>query len=96
VRALYVDSQDVLWIGTYDGGLGRYDGARFTRITTKDGLFSNGVFQILEDRNGYLWMSSNQGIYRALKRDVNDFAAGICTQASPVGSQCHTSTPNGP
>jgi hypothetical protein len=76
VRALYFDSDNVLWIGTYDGGLGRFDGVHFARITTRNGLFSNGVFQILEDANGYLWMSSNQGIYRARKQDLNDFVAG--------------------
>ena len=76
VRALYVDRDNVLWIGTYDGGLGRLENGQFTRYTTRDGLFSSGVFQILEDSRGYFWMSSNQGIYRVLKRELNNFASG--------------------
>lgn len=76
VRSLYVDSENVLWIGTYDGGLGRFEQGRFTRYTTRDGLFSSGVFQILEDSRGYFWISSNQGIYRVQKEELNNFARG--------------------
>lgn len=76
VRALYEDQQGVLWIGTYDGGLGRFENGRFTKFTVAEGLFSNGVFQILEDSRANLWMSCNRGIYRVSKRELNEFAAG--------------------
>ncbi len=49
---------------------------RFTTYRTRAGLFNNGVFQILEDHRGNLWMSSNQGIYRVRKPELNDFAEG--------------------
>ena len=49
ITALHEDAAGVLWIGTYDTGLARLDGETFTRYTEKDGLFNNGVFQILED-----------------------------------------------
>ncbi|HEX8892551.1 MAG TPA: two-component regulator propeller domain-containing protein [Terriglobales bacterium] len=75
IRALYEDATGVLWIGTYDAGLGRFENGRFTKYTQGDGLFSNGVFQILEDTNSNLWMSSNQGIYRVSKPQLNAFAA---------------------
>ena len=39
-------------------------------------MFENGVFQILEDSRGNLWMSCNHGVYRVSKRELNDFAAG--------------------
>jgi ligand-binding sensor domain-containing protein len=76
VRSIYEDSEGVLWIGTYDGGLVRYFGGRWTRYTRKDGLFDNGVFQILQDSQANFWMSSNRGIYRVSKQQLNDFAAG--------------------
>jgi signal transduction histidine kinase/ligand-binding sensor domain-containing protein len=76
IRTLYEDAEGILWIGTYDGGLTRLKGGRFTRYTVKDGLFNNGVFQILEDGRGYFWMSSNKGIYRVKRRELNDFADG--------------------
>ena len=76
VRALYEDGEGVLWIGTYDGGLGRLENGKFTRYTVRDGLFDNGVFQILEDARGNFWMSSNRGIHRSSKKELNEFAAG--------------------
>jgi signal transduction histidine kinase/ligand-binding sensor domain-containing protein len=76
VRAIYEDDDGILWIGTYDGGLLRFDGRRFTHVTTRDGLFSDGVFQVLEDGRGYLWMSSNRGISRVRKQELNELAAG--------------------
>ena len=44
IRSLYEDSDRVLWIGSYDGGLTRFKDGKFTRITMKEGLSSNGVF----------------------------------------------------
>lgn len=76
VRALYQDQDGVLWIGTYDGGLGRFKDGKFTRYTTAQGLFNNGVFQILEDRRGNFWLSSNRGVYRVSKQELNEFASG--------------------
>jgi ligand-binding sensor domain-containing protein len=76
VRSIYEDPPGVLWIGTYDGGLGRYSEGHWTSYTQKNGLFDNGVFQTLEDSRGNLWMSSNRGIYRVSKQQLNDVAAG--------------------
>ncbi len=76
IRTLYEDIEGILWIGTYDGGLSRFRDGRFTRYTTNDGLFNNGVFQILEDERGNFWMSSNRGIYRVARQELNDFADG--------------------
>lgn len=76
VRAIYEDGDGTLWIGTYDSGLSRFKNGKFTNYTTENGLYSNGVFQILEDGRGNFWMSSNQGIYRVSREQLNDFADG--------------------
>lgn len=76
IRALYQDSEGTMWLGTYDGGLNRFRDGRFTNYSTRNGLFSDGVFQILPDDDGFFWMSSNQGIYRVRKQELEDFAAG--------------------
>ena len=77
VRSLYEDSDGTLWIGTYDSGITRFKNGRFVQITTERGLFSNGVFCILEDDEGWFWMNSNQGIYRVRRSDLNDLADGL-------------------
>jgi len=76
VRALYRDREGILWVGTYDGGLSRFADGRLLTYSTKDGLFSDGAFQILDDERGNLWISSNLGIYRVSRQQLNDFAAG--------------------
>ncbi|MCK5222221.1 MAG: PAS domain S-box protein, partial [Candidatus Aminicenantes bacterium] len=54
----------VLWIGTDDGGLNRFDVKKgiFNRYLEKDGLPGNVVNGILEDDNGFLWLSTNGGL----------------------------------
>ena len=76
VRAIYEDPQGVIWVGTYDGGLGRLANGQWTHYTEANGLFDNGVFQILEDSHANLWMSSNRGIFRVSKKQLNDYAEG--------------------
>jgi signal transduction histidine kinase/ligand-binding sensor domain-containing protein len=76
VRTIYEDAENLLWIGTYDSGLALLRDGKFTKITLENGLFSNGVFQILPDERGNFWISSNQGIYRVNRQQLIDFADG--------------------
>lgn len=62
ILALHADSTGALWVGTYGGGLARYDDGALTRFTTEDGLFDDRIYQILES-NGALWMSTNRGVF---------------------------------
>jgi signal transduction histidine kinase/ligand-binding sensor domain-containing protein len=76
VRTIHEDDQGALWVGTYGYGLFRFKDGKFSRITTKDGLFDDVVSVILDDGNGNFWMSGNRGIYRARQADLTDFAEG--------------------
>lgn len=75
IWSIYEDSAGVLWVGTYEGGLARLQNGKFTNYSVKNGLFDNGVFRILEDSHGYFWISSNRGVYRVSKSDLNAFAS---------------------
>lgn len=76
VRDIYEDADGTLWIGTYGGGLNRFKDGRFTHLTVREGLFDNVVSRILEDEGGNFWMSGNRGIFRASRKELNDFADG--------------------
>ena len=64
VWALDQSASGALWIGTRDNGLYRYvPGAATTaHYTTEQGLASNSVYAILEDRKGRFWMSGENGV----------------------------------
>lgn len=85
IRSLYEDADGTLWIGTYDGGVGRFKDGKFTRYDTRIGLYNDGAFQILEDDNNYLWISSNRGIYRVSKDEMNAFAEGKISRIASIG-----------
>ncbi len=74
VRTIYEDTDGTLWIGTYDEGLSRFKDGKFVTYRESDGLYNSGVFAIEEDEAGNFWISSNRGIYRVKKSELNDFA----------------------
>lgn len=84
VRSIYEDADATLWIGTYDDGLFRFRDGNFFNYRIEHGLFNNGVFQILEDRHGYFWISCNRGIYRVSRQELNDFAEGKIARINSV------------
>jgi diguanylate cyclase (GGDEF)-like protein len=85
VRTVYEDADGTLWIGTYGEGLSRFKDGRFVNYRVENGLFNNGVFAIQEDRAGHFWISSNRGIYRVKKRELNAFADGKVGKITSVG-----------
>jgi diguanylate cyclase (GGDEF)-like protein/PAS domain S-box-containing protein len=80
VRYIHQARDDTVWIGTHSGLLRLEqldaDSARFSRVTVQDGLPSNTVYGILEDRAGALWLSTNRGIsrYEPDVRRITNFA----------------------
>ncbi|MBD2699593.1 response regulator [Spirosoma sp. BT702] len=54
----------ILWIGTFGGGLCRFDKrtGRSRRLTTADGLPNNVIYAAIPDRQGNLWVATNQGL----------------------------------
>ncbi len=76
VRAIFEDSSGDIWVGTYDGGIGWLRNGRWTTFNAKQGLYDNGAFQILEDAQERFWITSNHGIYRVSRRQLNEVALG--------------------
>lgn len=58
------NNSGTVWAGTWGGGVSRFDGKQWTNYTTKDGLASNMVFSIAEDKQGVLWFGTDQGLTR--------------------------------
>jgi ligand-binding sensor domain-containing protein/signal transduction histidine kinase len=79
VTAIYEDKESDLWIGTAGGGLNRFRNGQFTAYGSAQGLFSDEIFDILEDDSGWLWMTCSRGIFRVRKRDLDAFDQGRAT-----------------
>jgi DNA-binding NtrC family response regulator/ligand-binding sensor domain-containing protein len=76
VRAIHVDADGVVWIGTYGGGLSRLKNGRVTAYGVQGGALDTSVHRILEDDDGYLWLSGDRGIRRVSRKDLNEVAEG--------------------
>lgn len=84
VRAIHQDATGTLWFGTYDTGLFMYRDGRFTRFTAREGLPTNGAFRIIEDEQARFWISSNIGIYRVARAQLEAVASGRQRTATSV------------
>ncbi len=62
--AVHVDQDQNIWIGTWGGGVSRYDGKEFKSYTVKDGLAGPIVYSIARDANNVLWFGTNGGVSR--------------------------------
>lgn len=64
VFSVLAASDGGIWAGTWGGGVGRYDGAKWTNYTDKNGLAGNIVYAIAQDRSGALWFGTDKGVTR--------------------------------
>jgi len=62
MRCAFQDSRGRIWFGTNNEGLFRYDGHTFVNFSRENGLCSNTINDIIEDRNGNLWLGTARGL----------------------------------
>jgi ligand-binding sensor domain-containing protein/two-component sensor histidine kinase len=61
-----LDSAGIAWVGTVGGGLNRYDPVKdsVTIFTIAEGLPSNLIYRMEWDKDGFLWISTDNGLSR--------------------------------
>ncbi len=64
VISLWADRRGFLWIGTPGSGLDRLDKqtGQVNHYSTKNGLSNEFIYGIVEDNQGYIWVSTNGGL----------------------------------
>ncbi len=62
IWAILEDSDGGVWFGTRTGGLYRWRSGKLTHYTVKQGLASNSIYEMIEDRKGNFWISGPNGI----------------------------------
>ena len=93
IISILEDRDKTLWLSTSGAGICRlipagsesstsvgFLSGEIKTYTTKEGLFNDSVFEILEDDFGYFWMSSFSGVFRVRKEDF----AAFDRKASPA------------
>jgi signal transduction histidine kinase/ligand-binding sensor domain-containing protein len=67
INSLYEDPSGLVWVGTWQGGLSRYDvgSGKIKTYTINDGLPSMSIQSIIADeKNQSLWLSTFEGLSR--------------------------------
>ncbi|GAB3705284.1 hybrid sensor histidine kinase/response regulator transcription factor [Spirosoma flavus] len=74
---------NLLWIGTFGSGLCRFDKrtGQCRRLTTQSGLPNNVVYSAIPDRQGGIWVGTNQGLCRV---DRTTFRTRTYTQEDGI------------
>jgi signal transduction histidine kinase/ligand-binding sensor domain-containing protein len=86
VTAIYVDRNDDVWIGTPREGLYRIHDRRVERFRSSDGLTSDNVYAIVEDREGDVWVVTSRGIDNFRDLHVTTFSPREGLMAEEVDS----------
>lgn len=68
---------DTIWIGT-GTGLSKYNEETdsFASVNSKNGLGTDSVFQLIVDRNGTAWITTNKGVLSVPMSELEDVIAG--------------------
>ncbi|HYG37900.1 MAG TPA: two-component regulator propeller domain-containing protein [Cytophagales bacterium] len=98
VFVLFEDSRKNLWVGTAGGGLNLMNKERssFKAFTEKDGLPSNIILGITEDKNGFLWISTGKGLskFDPVKETFKNYHKedGLQSNEFNINSVCRSAT----
>lgn len=58
----FLDSDGTLWFGSNGNGVYRYNGNSFQNYTEDDGLSSNQIYSIIEDKEKNVWFGTQNGL----------------------------------
>jgi ligand-binding sensor domain-containing protein len=62
INDMYQDSSGIYWFATAAKGIFKFDGLDWKQVQKTDGLISNCVNAMCEQKNGYIWFATDKGI----------------------------------
>ena len=80
ITSSLLDRSGNLWLGTWGGGISKFDGVSFTNFTTAHGLSNNLVHCLAEDKDGNIWIGTEGGgvsIYDGYSFSVKTTSDGL-------------------
>jgi signal transduction histidine kinase len=79
VSLIYVAKDGSIWMGTYGQGFYKFDKHRVVRMPMDGRNALSTAHCFMEDRQGYFWISTNKGLFRVAKKELDNYAAGSQT-----------------
>jgi len=68
---IYPDENNTIWVGTEGGGIFRIKNTEINKLTSVNGLPSNIISTILEDRKGQFWLTTDKGILLTQQEELD-------------------------
>jgi signal transduction histidine kinase len=75
-RDIFRAKDNSVWIGTYGQGFLKYEKGKFIAMPLDPKKYLATTHSFLEDDLGFFWISTNHGIFRIKKEDLDRVAAG--------------------
>lgn len=91
IRDIYLQDDGVLWLATENRGLARVyldennQAISVQHIDSEDGLISNSLHKIILDTSDNFWISSNSGVMKINREELNLYADGELERLSVIG-----------
>lgn len=76
IRSLYFPAKDELWITTYEDGVFLWNQGRLFHMPMDRNSYLKNAHCIMEDRDHFFWISTNNGLFQAARADLLRYAAG--------------------
>ncbi len=93
ITSSLLDQSGNLWLGTWGGGISKFDGTSFTNFTTAHGLSNNLIHCLAEDQEGNIWIGTEGGgisIYDGYTFTIKNTSDGLANDViygiTPVGN----------
>jgi|GEM_PF-2050192 len=75
VRTLYIDKHGILWIGTYGKGFYAFYKGVLIPFPQDQNNYLLNANSFIEDKNDFLWISTNNGLFQAALKDLYNYLA---------------------
>jgi ligand-binding sensor domain-containing protein len=77
----FQDSKGIIWFGTLEKGVSKFDGNNLKYLTIEDGLPSNRITKVIEDNLGNLWFGTGAGLSKFDGKVFTNYSEkdGLCS-----------------
>ncbi|OIQ19276.1 MAG: hypothetical protein BM557_06115 [Flavobacterium sp. MedPE-SWcel] len=76
IRDMYSTGPNEFWAASYTKGLFLYKDGKVTNFPPDKNKYILTSHCIIEDKDGFFWVTTNKGLFRVNKQDLHDYASG--------------------